>query len=229
MKKAIVFLFMTALLASSFQSIELYATEKVALVGIESTGHDHTSFYSDISGYLNTMGYNNSDIQQGTNMTRNTFLNIMDEREIIVIRSHGNRYLDNSGNVIGTYMSLNSGGIYNSDFEDLDDNLTNAKLFVFCGCYTAAGGVWDTTMRNIVVQSNLKGVRVAVGFSDTIYCDGANTWTKWFFKYLADGENIDTAANNAVSETESHHWIMNLLGELNIDSMLYRGEWNMTF
>ena len=68
---------------------KVYATTKVTLIGTQVSGHDHTSYYSDIHDALNVMGYNNSEIQEWTDITRNSFLNIIDDREIIVIRSHG--------------------------------------------------------------------------------------------------------------------------------------------
>ena len=153
----------------------------------------------------------------------------MEDREIIVIRSHGGVFTDNAGNIIGNYMCLKNGDLYNSDFEDLTAYLDNAKLFVFCGCKTAAGDVYDAVVRNLVVQSTEKGVRTAVGFSETIKCNAANTWTKWFFKYLSQGKNVDTAANNAVKKARGDNWFIDSVNTSGIESMRYRGEWDLTF
>lgn len=208
--------------------VKASAAYKATLIGIQDTGHDHTSYYSAVGSHLTLMGYNTSEIQESTDISRSSFLDIMDEREIIVIRSHGGYSVDGSGNLTSTWMPLGTSAIISSDFENLPSNLTNAKIFVFGGCNTAKGGPSDSTVRNLIVQANNKGVRVAIGFQTEVYCEGVNTWTKYFFWLLTGPSNVDQAAVGAVSHTNLVHWNM-IDNGLNIDSMRYRGEWYMTF
>ncbi|MDD5900043.1 MAG: C25 family cysteine peptidase [Lachnospiraceae bacterium] len=198
----------------------------VELTSVKDEGHDHSSVYDEIDGYLNKMGYLNSQIIKTTNLTPDSFMTRLPNREIVVTRSHGNRFLDNAGNSIGNYIVFNNGNVYNSDIENLDaGELSGVKLVAFVGCYTAAGGVSSTNTRNLVVASTEKGAKTAVGFSETIYCNTANTWTEFFFKYLSEGKNIDEATNNAVTKAENKHPFL----KEGIDSMLYRGAWYYTF
>lgn len=198
----------------------------VELTSVKDEGHDHSSVYDEIDGYLNKMGYLNSQIIKTTSLTPKNFITRLPDRDIVVTRSHGGCYLDDSGNAIGNYIVLNGGSVYNSDIEGLDDgSLSEVKLVAYVGCHTAAGGVYSKDTKNLVVASTEKGAKVAVGFSETIYCNTANTWTKYFFKYLSEGKNIDEATNNAVTKAENKHPFL----KKGIDSMLYRGAWNYTF
>lgn len=200
----------------------------VGLIGVTSSSHDHTSYYDDIESYLNTMGY--SDISCYTNPSHASVMSVLDTCEIIVTRSHGGAFTDSSGNYIGNYICLQNENVYNSDIEDLNANkLSNAKLIVYGGCLTAAGGISQGTERNLVVASEAKGAATVVGFMEEVACTGVNTWVKYFFQYLSQGYNIDSALNQAKTDTASHHWILESLGELNIDSCVYRGVWNATF
>ncbi len=208
--------------------VKASAAYKVTLVGIQAVNHDHTSYYSSVSNHLTQMGYNSSEIQHSTDISRSSFLDIMDEREIVVIRADAGITVDGAGNMICTRMALGTGYITSIDFENLSSNLSNAKIFIFGGCLTAKGGPSDSTVKNLIVQSNNKGVRVAIGFQDTVLCPGVNTWTEYFFWLLTGPSNVDQAAVGAVSHTRLTHWNLIESG-LNIESMRYRGEWYMTF
>ncbi len=198
----------------------------VELTAVTDEWHDHSSVYDEIDSYLNKMGYLDSQIVKSTNLTPERFMTRLPNRDIVVTRSHGGCFLDDAGNSIGNYIVLNNGSVYNSDIEDLDaGKLSEVKLVAYVGCYTAAGGVYSKDTKNLVVASTEKGAKVAVGFSETIYCNTANTWTKYFFKYLSEGKNIDEATNNAVTKAENKHPFL----KKGIDSMLYRGAWSYTF
>lgn len=131
MKKLVSVLIIVVLLNSIMSEYKVHAAYKVTLIGIQETGHDHTSYYSNINNSLNTMGYVDSEIQEYTDISRNSFLDLMDEREIIVIRSHGGYVTDSLGNIDNTYMTLGTSGIFSSDFENLTSNISNAKIFIF--------------------------------------------------------------------------------------------------
>lgn len=206
--------------------ISIAEASLVELTSVEDEGHDHSSVYEEIDNYLNKIGYSNSQILKTSSLTPKNFITCLPDRDIVVTRSHGGCFLDDTGNSIGNYIVLNNGNVYNSDIEDLEAGaLSEVKLIAYVGCYTAVGGVSNENTRNLVVASTEKGAKVAVGFSETIYCNTANTWTKYFFKYLAEGKNIDKATNNAVTKAENKHPFL----KKGIDSMLYRGAWDYTF
>lgn len=81
----------------------------------------------------------------------------------------------------------------------------------------------------MTVASEVKGALTVVGFAEEVNCAGANTWVKFFFQHLSEGDNIDESLNEAKKETQKKHFILQALGELGIDSCMYRGVWNTTF
>ncbi len=200
----------------------------VYLIGISDTGHDHMSCFDDITQYLKTMGY--SSIYKREDSKYANVKSMLDAGEIIVTRSHGGAFKDSSGNYIGSFIVLPDRNLCNSDIEELKDgSLSNAKLIVYGGCLTAAGGVDSANIRNLVVASEVKGASTVVGFTEEVNCKGANTWVKFFFEHLSKGDNIDTALNEAKKETKKKHNILQALGSLHIDSCMYRGAWDTTF
>lgn len=201
----------------------------VGLIGVTDTGHDHTGYFEDINEDLNEMGYSDIQISTYIDPEKSTVLDVLDSCEIVVTRSHGDRYLNDNGDAIGNYIVLPSECLYNSDIEDMKEDLSNAKLVVYGGCYTAAGGVSLGTERNLVVATENRGAATAVGFTKSINCTGANTWVGYLFKNLASGKNIDISVNDAVKSTKNKHFILDLQGVLNIDSCLYRGVWDYTW
>ncbi|MDE7211911.1 MAG: hypothetical protein K2O03_10800 [Lachnospiraceae bacterium] len=196
----------------------------VYLIGISDTGHDHMSCFDDIASYLKTMGY--SSIYKREDSKYANVKSMLDAGEIIVTRSHGGAFKDSSGNYIGNWIVLPDKNLYNSDIEDLKDgSLSNAKLIVYGGCLTAAGGTNSTSIRNLVVASEVKGASTVVGFTKEVSCVGVNFWVKKFFQYLSEGYNIDKALNQAKVDTQNEFSGVNT----NIDSCMYRGEWSTTF
>ncbi len=202
----------------------------VYLVGISDTGHDHMSCYDTITPYLEKMGYSSAEIYKREDSVLADVMLMLDVGEIIVTRSHGGAFTDSSGNYIGNFICLSDKNLCNSDIEDLvNGSLSNAKLIVYGGCLTAAGGVSSTSIRNLTVASEVKGASTVVGFTEEVNCAGANTWVKFFFQHLSEGDNIDESLNEAKKETQKKHFILQALGELGIDSCMYRGVWNTTF
>ena len=75
MKKIIcaVFTFVFSCL-SILNKVNVSAAYEVTLVGIQSEGHNHTSYYSAVGSHLTLMGYNTSEIQESTDISRSSFL-----------------------------------------------------------------------------------------------------------------------------------------------------------
>lgn len=212
------------------QNVYAYASE-VGLVGVTVDGHDHTTYYASINEYLNTMGYADSTISLNTDPGRATILNLLDTCEIVVTRSHGGYSIAEDGSLFNCHLVLQNGAkLYYSDIETFPaTSLSNLILAVYIGCRTALGGISLGTEDNLVVATSNQGARTAVGFTEAIDCNGANSWVDFFFENLANGDNIDVALNSAVEATQNKHWILEARDDLNIDSCRYRGEWNYTF
>lgn len=151
---------------------------------------------------------------------------MLDAGEIIVTRSHGDAFQNPYGNYVGNCIILPDRNLYNSDIEKLKSNsLSNARLIVYGGCLTAAGGVSSASIKNLTVTSEVKGASTVVGFTEKVSCNGVNFWLKKFFEYLSEGDNIDTALNQAKSDTEDKYPDVNT----HISSCMYRGVWSATF
>ena len=54
--------------------VKASAAYKATLIGIQDTGHDHTSYYSAVGSHLTLMGYNTGEIQESTDISRSSFL-----------------------------------------------------------------------------------------------------------------------------------------------------------
>ncbi len=216
---------MVGLLFSVSMGTVAYAGS-VYLIGISDDGHDHMSCYDTITPYLESMGYSSGEIYKRKDSKYANVIAMLKVGEIIVTRSHGGAYQDSADNYIGNWIVLSDKNLYNSDIEDLADNsLSKAKLIVYGGCLTAAGGISSAGIRNLTVASEVKGAATVVGFTKEISCVGANYWVGKFFEYLSKGYNIDRALNQAKQDTVSEFSGVNT----NIDSCMYRGEWSTTF
>jgi len=94
-------------------------------------------------------------------------------------------------------------------------DFSNMEMMLYVACETAYGG---NDAQNLITASVNAGANYALGFEESIGCDGANTWTSYFCEYYAAGQSIYEAAQNAADDTAEKHPILDLLGQLNTDS-----------
>ena len=94
--------------------------------------------------------------------------------------------------------------------EAFQDTTTNEFNLI----YTGNNG------KNLATASVNAGAGCAIGFSDSIACDGANTWTSSFCQFYANGDSVEDAADKAVEYTEDAHPILNMAGQLKVHSVV---------
>ena len=73
-------------------------------------------------------------------------------------------------------------------------DLSNCEVILFIGCGTGYG---NRSLPRAVVKA---GATYGIGFQETIWCDSANIWTEYFFKYYNQGYSVDMAAELAVNQ-----------------------------
>lgn len=139
-------------------------------------------------------GYYRSQNSSAEVLTVNSFngdsmLNAMKKYNIVSISTHGNTQAlagyDSSGK---STEGLTSGNINN---RCKDGELSNLKICLLSGCYTAKGkGSITETVYN-------KGAQCAVGFTDEIYIPNAIEWDKAFNEMIAKGGNVELAFSYA--------------------------------
>ena len=166
------------------------------LIGVPATGHDHSTWMIYSKPYLDTTTltgvyphYNNftiAEIQNYIDSNNNT---------VFISRSHGT-VIKNTYNVqIGTAIQRNNnttGTLFSSNLSMDSLNLSNMDIILFVACSTAAGG---SSAANLPVKAVAKGALCAVGFSGTIVCTDANTWTISFCYYMAQHKTVQQACS----------------------------------
>ena len=165
-------------------TFSLVINPNVAMVGVPSPGHDHTSSLNLIRPYFINNGYNAATLYSGdVDFSEiRSYLN-NDTNRIFVSRSHGRALYNSSGTLIGTSIALNTDGsdeFYSGHFSGLE--LSNMNLILFIGCETGAGG---ENGPNLLTAAVARGAETAIGFANEIDCYDANEWTKDFFDLLS--------------------------------------------
>jgi 4-aminobutyrate aminotransferase-like enzyme len=168
------------------------------MLGIPDTGHDHATVFTNITSDFTSLGYTTSKYVN-SNRTE-TFVKSLittTNNKVFVSRSHGNyQYAYNGGNVqIGTYLylyntSTSTGDKLSSYSSFTSMTISNMKLMVFVGCYTGKGGTNGANLPHVAVSH---GANAAIGFSTTLVCSAANTWTKDYFDSLSSGYTVSQA------------------------------------
>ena len=182
----------------------LVTNPKAITVGIPDTGHDHSSALENIDDILINSGYSNvTDLYNECTHTDIEYYLNEDIYNVFISRSHGNIVLSN-GNEIATCIVLSrSDSSEQHLFESRDIystfDLSNLKLAMFIGCYTAYDVSDGTNLPEAAVNA---GAKTAVGFSDSINCQKANQWTIRLFEYLDEGYNLQAALNLMKAEEE---------------------------
>jgi hypothetical protein len=191
-------------------------TDAMLLAVHETDGRDRISAYGSVMYSLSNIGINNFNLIYTNYMDSNSCLTQMKAARIFISRTHG------AGNDNHSYILLNSMGeesilssvqIFDFSANTARVDFSNVNLLLFVGCKTAWGGNGNTT-NNLIVASVNAGADFAVGFEDTINCDGANTWTEYFCEYYSDGQSVWDAAANAANDTAEDHFILELQNKL---------------
>ena len=108
-------------------------------------------------------------------ITKSTMLNYLQNSNIFMIRSHGGY------NDFDTYMIMLPGGGINDDYQicafdiydlstDTGIDMSDCDVAAFIGCHTGRD-----TILNLPQAAVFAGAGTAIGFSDTIYCNEAES------------------------------------------------------
>ncbi|MGM9642218.1 MAG: RICIN domain-containing protein [Eubacteriales bacterium] len=187
---------------------QLYST---VFYGIESEGHDHESALSTVK---NEMLEDSDDNQYWHGITLRTgevtasvCKNDLKTANIFAIRTHGMES-DESGTVITLNQANNTTSVTyfashwipemittnNSQSITITDDFSNVTLALFICCESGAGGEGGDNLPTRIVEY---GAKAAVGFTKSIDCGAANTWTASFYEFLLDGDTLEDAARKA--------------------------------
>ena len=167
-------------------------------LGVDNTGHDHSSALNTIRTNLENCGYSSANVYAGafTVADMDAFLDD-DVNNVFVSRSHGGP-ITLGDTQLGTRILLNDTTL-NADMELYSSTgsiktleLSNMKLVMFIACHTGAGG---STAPNLVSVAVEQGARTAVGFQGNIDCEAANNWTKAFFTLMQNGVSVYSACS----------------------------------
>lgn len=192
----------------------LIPVEKAFLLSIQyESCTDHSAAFELISDMLEEDGmivnniYTDRVVATGSSddvdgaINKRDILNYLGSNDIIAIMSHGS-YSD-----IGTSMDLDptqslgtelhSWNIYHYGTNTIGVDMSDCKLAVFVGCYTAAHST--QSLPHAAVDA---GAETAIGFEDCMDCEYAISWTQCFFNYYQMGESVDDAAFWASSDIE---------------------------
>jgi hypothetical protein len=165
------------------------------LLGVYASDVETYSCLTHIKSSLEDCGYETVRKRTGS-FTRDAVLGWMDAggTSVFLSNGHGSRSpTDESVEQIGTCIFLNESYWYeqiSSDEFPAEMDLSNLKLAVFVGCQTGLGGEGGPNLPTVVVEH---GAETAIGFSDSIYSDGAFEWTRLFFQKLVDGKTVGEA------------------------------------
>ena len=142
----------------------------------------------------------------------------MQNSKIFISRSHGG-YNENCTWLAlydtGTASRLYSTYIYDTNSSTALVDFSNLDIMLYVGCSTAYGG---ETGSNLATASVNAGAKCAIGFEETISCNGANSWTSYFTKFYTEGETIEDAAQLAAEQTAYDYPLLYETNKLNVDS-----------
>ena len=155
----------------------------------EEDGRDRTSSFSSAGQSVSAMGYGDVTMyteQIAAAVTVNDCLEIIASSDIFYVRTHGAQ----------CSISLSQGIVNTTNVANLPDNaLSECKLVLYGACYT--GKYRETRSDNLVNQTQAKGVVTVIGFDDTVGCNEMNAWATKFFEFLANGDTVEQACDNA--------------------------------
>ncbi len=171
----------------------------VFLLGIidNSTGHDHKTVFGSVISSACDLGYDSFNINITDYSSATDVANAMSNAKIFVFRGHGCR----SNNNVSLSLSTDSSNffpticIYDFSTSTANIDLSDCEVMLFVGCETAYG------TQSLVHAAVAAGAKYAIGFTEVIYCDEANSFTKHFFERYSQGYSVEESVNYAKSES----------------------------
>ena len=144
-------------------------------------------------------------LKSTSNLTVDEAINMMQQADILTIKSHGDAEIDDFGSVLGTYVYLKENspnevklysnainGITSNDVlptSNTHDCFSNLKLALFVACRTAAGAE-NNVHNNLPAKMVEEGVTTAIGFYDEIVCPQGTNWMEYFYDAFLNGASV---------------------------------------
>ena len=182
----------------------------IMFYGVTNSGHDHITCLNTISDTMYNRAWTNITVRSGA-INASTCKNDLTSNDIFASRSHGFlvTYSGTAG-VASTGILLNDTNIesnmivfFSHSWSNMssgsmsissNDDYSRMNVALFIGCRTGAGGEGGRNLPSTIVQ---RGAKAAIGFSESILCYDANTWTLNFFTKMLQGATLQEAVNYA--------------------------------
>ncbi len=196
---------------NSYRDEWILERSSVVFYGITNSGHDHISCLNTLSNTMSSGIWNDITVRGGaisSSKCRNDLLST----NVFTSRSHGQwiGYTGIQDVVLSTgiilndaaedsylvafyshsWNSMSSGSTYISS----NDDYTGLIVALFIGCETAKGGKGARNLPSTIVEH---GALASIGFSESIGCVSANTWTENFYQKMFQGATLQEAADYA--------------------------------
>ena len=138
--------------------------------------------------------------------------------DVYISRSHGTSILFENGGVSRTGILLNdepetedqiwlfshygtAGWTDNCSYIDIaNEDYSNVRIALFVGCETGAGGEGGRNLPQRLVDA---GAEVSIGFTVSINCGAANTWTQSFYEHMLRGKTVEEAVISACADSNN--------------------------
>ena len=180
----------------------------VVFYGVTNSGHDHITCLNAIADDMIDRGWENLTVRSGAISAYTCKFDLL-STNIFTSRSHGYliRYSD-SGNVASTGILLNDSAseqvvFFSHPWSNMSsgsmnissgDDYSQMDVALFIGCETAAG---EKNARNLPSRIVEYGACASIGFSKSILCNAANTWTTNFYTKMLQGATLQEAVDYA--------------------------------
>lgn len=182
---------------------------KAVLYGVTNSGHDHISCLNTLSVTMSDI-WNDVIVRSGA-ISASTCRNDLLSTDLFTSRSHGQLVVyagtqnvastgiildDKSSDSVAFYSHSWSSMSSGSTFIHNSDDYTGLNVALFIGCMTARGG---QNARNLPSTIVAHGASASIGFSESIGCSSANTWTTNFYNKMLQGATLQEAVDYACS------------------------------
>ena len=195
---------------NSYRDEWLLEPYSVVLYGITNEDHDHISCLNTISSTMLNSTWNDVIVRGGA-IASSTCRNDLLSSNVFTSRSHGQwvRYAgtqdvaatgiildDKSTDYVAFYSHSWSSMSSGSTYIQTNDDYTGLNVVLFIGCETAKGGKNARNLPTTIVEH---GAFASIGFSESIGCGSANTWTTNFYNKMLQGATLQEAVDYACS------------------------------
>ena len=194
---------------NDYKDLWILEPYSVIFYGVTNSGHDHSSALSAIQSDLLANKWNSVVLRMGAISSSRCKSDLL-STNIFTSRSHGQIVLysgsttgaatgillnDKTGDASVHFYSHSWSGMNSGDSNiESNEDYSNVDVALFIGCETAYGGVGQRNLPTSIVNC---GATASVGFTESIGCSAANTWTTNFYSKMRSGATLEEAVEYA--------------------------------